>query len=182
MRNRILVSGAALGAALTVLLSAAQDPSATVTPTPDPLSPSPTPLQGPPGATATPDALGSTPSAITPGISIPSPTPHREDEQSAVTSSSSFQWSENGAPVFTLEKAVLTALQQNPDLLRALQEIERAKGVVIQVRAQALPQVNATGELNWTDPNLRSSSSSFTGTGVGGTPAPTPPVAESRVV
>src|SRR5437016_7770723 len=57
-------------------------------------------------------------------------------------------------PTFTLDQAILTALQQNPTLLNAEQEIKRTKGVIIQVRAQALPQVNARGNFDWTDPNL----------------------------
>ena len=70
---------------------------------------------------------------------------------------------------FTLDRAVLTALKQNPDILRAIQEIERSKGVMIQIRAQALPQVNATGNGSWTDPKLGSGSSFTTGAGgIGG--------------
>src|SRR5437667_10725576 len=57
-------------------------------------------------------------------------------------------------PTFTLDQAILTALQQNPTLLNAEQEIKRTKGVIIQVRAQALPQVTASGNFDWTDPNL----------------------------
>ncbi len=71
-------------------------------------------------------------------------------------------WTEYSDPLesrtFTLDQAVLTALRQNPDILRAIQEIERAKGVIIQVRAQALPQVRATSEGTWTDPRLNSNS------------------------
>ena len=57
-------------------------------------------------------------------------------------------------PTFTLDQAILTALQRNPTLLNAEQEIKRTKGVIIQVRAQALPQVNANANFQWTDPNL----------------------------
>src|SRR5206468_7333879 len=57
-------------------------------------------------------------------------------------------------PTFTLDQAILTALQQNPTLLNAEQEIKRTKGVIIQVRAQALPQVNARAQFEWIDPNL----------------------------
>ena len=57
-------------------------------------------------------------------------------------------------PTFTLDQAILTALQRNPTLLNAEQEIKRTKGVIIQVRAQALPQVNAKANFEWTDPNL----------------------------
>jgi outer membrane protein TolC len=57
-------------------------------------------------------------------------------------------------PTFTLDQAILTALQRNPALLNAEQEIKRTKGVIIQVRAQALPQITANGTFEWTDPNL----------------------------
>src|SRR5258705_13270828 len=57
-------------------------------------------------------------------------------------------------PTFTLNQAIVTALQRNPTLLNAEQEIKRTKGVIIQVRAQALPQVNARANFDWTDPNL----------------------------
>src|SRR5215813_1617278 len=57
-------------------------------------------------------------------------------------------------PTFTLDQAILTALQRNPTLLNAEQEIKRSRGVIIQVRAQALPQINANANFQWTDPNL----------------------------
>src|SRR5215475_4593526 len=57
-------------------------------------------------------------------------------------------------PTFTLDQAILTALQQNPTLLNAEQEIKRSRGVIIQVRAQALPQISANANFQWTDPNL----------------------------
>jgi outer membrane protein len=44
----------------------------------------------------------------------------------------------------TLERAVALALRQNPDILRAIQEIERTRGQVLEVRAQALPRVDLT--------------------------------------
>src|SRR6185295_15067144 len=45
----------------------------------------------------------------------------------------------------TLDEAVKTALRQNPDVLKQLQEIERTRGQVIEVRAEALPHLSATG-------------------------------------
>src|ERR1700757_5300058 len=57
-------------------------------------------------------------------------------------------------PTFTLDQAILTALQRNPTLLNAEQEIKRTKGVIIQVRAQALPHINANANFQWTDPHL----------------------------
>jgi len=59
-----------------------------------------------------------------------------------------------GAPRFTLDQAILTALQQNPDILRARQEIERTKGLYIEMRAAALPQVHATSQWQDIDPHL----------------------------
>src|SRR6478736_5931474 len=57
-------------------------------------------------------------------------------------------------PTFTLNQAILTAVQRNPTLLNAEQEIKRTKGVIIQVRAQALPQINANANFQWIDPHL----------------------------
>src|SRR6516225_2499347 len=57
-------------------------------------------------------------------------------------------------PTFTLDQAILTAVQRNPTLLNAEQEIKRARGVIIQVRAQALPQITANANFQWTDPHL----------------------------
>src|SRR2546422_10450126 len=62
--------------------------------------------------------------------------------------------SARGVPTFTLDQAILTALQRNPDILRAEQEIKRTKGVIIQIRAQALPHITPSGTFEWTDPNL----------------------------
>src|SRR5260370_19534090 len=70
------------------------------------------------------------------------------------TSAGSGTASSRKVPTFTLDQAILTALQRNPTLLNAEQEIKRTKGVIIQVRAQALPQVTARGNFDWTDPNL----------------------------
>ena len=60
----------------------------------------------------------------------------------------------SAAPRFTLEQAILTALQQNPNILIARQEIERTKGLFIEMRAAALPQVNATAQFQDLDPHL----------------------------
>ncbi len=55
---------------------------------------------------------------------------------------------------FTLDEAVLTALQRNPDILRAQQEIKRTKGLVIEMFAAVLPHLNATADYTVTDPKL----------------------------
>ena len=60
----------------------------------------------------------------------------------------------SAAPRFTLEQAILTALQQNPNILIARQEIERTKGLFIEMRAAAMPQVNATAQFQDLDPHL----------------------------
>jgi outer membrane protein len=71
------------------------------------------------------------------------------------TRSGSDRYSAGKVPTFTLDQAILTALQRNPALLNAEQEIKRTKGVIIQVRAQVLPQVNARGNFEWVDPHLQ---------------------------
>ena len=79
-------------------------------------------------------------------------------------------------PTFTLDQAILTALQRNPALLNAEQEIKRTRGVIIQVRAQVLPQVTARANYDWTDPHLvgaRILGTSTTGTTPGITPGTT---------
>src|ERR1043165_861476 len=74
-------------------------------------------------------------------------------------------------PIFTLDQAILTALQRNPTLLNAEQEIKRTRGVIIQVRAQVLPQVTARANFDWTDANLVGARILGTTTGTGTTPS-----------
>ena len=54
----------------------------------------------------------------------------------------------------TLDNAVLTALQRNPDVLRAKMEIERTRGLIVEIRAQALPHVALSGNYKQQDPKL----------------------------
>jgi len=101
------------------------------------------------------------------------------------TRSSRGTGSAGKVPTFTLDQAILTALQQNPQLLNAEQEIKRTKGVIIQVRAQALPQVTAQANYDWTDPNLvnaRTVSGSTSGTTPTGTGGTTPTGASSSLL
>ena len=78
-----------------------------------------------------------------------------------------------GSRRFTLQQAIETALRQNPDILRALQEIERTKGLVVEVRGQALPQLDANAVFRQTDPNLGDFGiSNGGGNGTGATPTP----------
>src|SRR5438067_3381618 len=73
----------------------------------------------------------------------------------SATRSASETRSVGKVPTFTLNQAILTALQRNPALLNAEQEIKRTRGVIIQVRAQVLPQVTARGNFEWIDPHLQ---------------------------
>ena len=54
----------------------------------------------------------------------------------------------------SLNRAVEIALKQNPEILKALQEIERTRGQVIKVRAEALPRVSRSGSYRQQDPAL----------------------------
>jgi outer membrane protein TolC len=72
------------------------------------------------------------------------------------TSAASETSSSGKIPTFTLDQAILTALQRNPTLLIAEQEIKRTQGVIIQIRAEILPHVTGSGSFEWIDPNLRS--------------------------
>jgi outer membrane protein TolC len=76
--------------------------------------------------------------------------------------------------IFTLTEAVETALQRNPNILRARQEIERTKGLQIEVRAQALPHLDATAFYRKIDPKLQGGGggSTFTTTTITPTPGP----------
>jgi outer membrane protein len=79
-----------------------------------------------------------------------------------------------GVPRYTLDQAVLTALQRNADIQRARQEIERTKGLFIQVRAEILPKIEMTANVQNTDPHLSSipgvSSGSGSGSSLSGVP------------
>lgn len=75
----------------------------------------------------------------------------------------------SGVPRFTLDQAIITALQRNPDVQRARQEIERTKGLYLELRADILPRVDAGANLTNTDPHLGSIGSSDSG-GLSGVP------------
>jgi outer membrane protein len=57
--------------------------------------------------------------------------------------------------ILTLDKAVALALEQSPDIRKARSEIERTRGQVIEVRAQALPRITLTSNYSQEDPNLQ---------------------------
>jgi outer membrane protein len=73
-------------------------------------------------------------------------------------------------PRYTLDQAVLTALQRNADIQKARQEIERTKGLYIQTRAEILPRIDANWNIQNTDPHLGSISTSSGGGGLSGVP------------
>lgn len=54
----------------------------------------------------------------------------------------------------TLDEAVNFALQNNPNVLRAVEQIRLTQGEFISVRAQALPQINAQPAYNYLEPSL----------------------------
>jgi outer membrane protein TolC len=68
-----------------------------------------------------------------------------------------------------LVRAVSIALKQNPNILKAVQEIARTRGQVVEVRAQALPQLVGTARYDQTATGLlESTNSAFAGTPGGG--------------
>jgi outer membrane protein len=71
------------------------------------------------------------------------------------------------ARTFTLDQAIQTAIRQNPSILNGIQEIKRTKGVIIEIRAQALPHISPSFNYQWTDPNLGSSGGGIVGGGGG---------------
>jgi outer membrane protein TolC len=181
---QFVAGGLGLAAFLTVALLFGQPPTPTDTPTSTPTpsdtpktppvlvstatpSPSPTPSVSPNdiGTVSVPSTL-STP-AVSPSES-PSATPIAV--QAAALGQSDLGWSERGAPVFRIDQAVILALQQNPAVRNALQEIRRTKGVIIQISAEALPQIGPSFTWGWTDPNLRENTNGFT---TFSSPAPT---------
>ena len=54
----------------------------------------------------------------------------------------------------TLDRAVEIALRQNPNILKAIQQIELTRGQIIQVRGQALPQIAVNARYDQRDQAL----------------------------
>lgn len=67
----------------------------------------------------------------------------------------------------TLEQAVKIALRQNPELLKQLQEIERTRGQIIEVRAEALPHLTLQGSYDHRAKGLLNDGGSSSGSSVG---------------
>ena len=179
-RKNLFAGGFALAAFVIALVAFGQRPSPSETPSPSPTS-TPVLIST---ATPTPTSTVTLTPTVTPGdagtVAVPttlsSPTPNGSltpsatpiSVQAAALGPSSLGWSERGSPIFKIDQAVITALQQNPAVLTALEEIKRTKGVVIQIRAQALPQIGPSFNWNWTDPHLRERANLPTSGGGGG--------------
>ena len=58
------------------------------------------------------------------------------------------------AGAITLQQAVTLALRQNPEILRGIAEIQRTRGQVIEVRAEALPTIANISQYSQLDPAL----------------------------
>ena len=173
MRKSLL--GFALLTSLIALVAFGQTPSPTETPSPAPMlvsTATPTPSVSPNnvGTVSAPSTL-STPSPSP--LESPSATPIAV--QAAALGESDLGWSERGAPVFRIDQAVITALKQNPAVLQTLEDLRRTKGVIIQISAQALPQIGPSFTWDWFDPNLNTVNglSSFSTPSGGPTPTPT---------
>jgi outer membrane protein len=161
IRKHILAAGFALASFLIALLAFGQTPTPTETPTRSE-TPASTPM-------LVPTATVSVPSNLEPSPSVsPSPSATPIAVRAAGLGESDLGVSEEGAPVFRIDQAVITALARNPTVLEALQEIRRTKGVIIEIRAQALPQIGPSFNWQWTDPNLGSSGGGIVGAGGGG--------------
>jgi len=68
----------------------------------------------------------------------------------------------------TLDQAVQIALRQNPNILKAIQQIELTRGQIIEVRAQALPHLALTGSYFQQAPSLTQGGGQGGGGGSGG--------------
>jgi outer membrane protein TolC len=132
------------------------------TPTPS-LTQSPTPLVPP------------TPGQLSSPLPSASPSPSNNAVAEPIAIPKGYEWSEKGAPVFKIDTAIITALQQNPEILRAKEEIERTRGVILQIAAEALPHITPNATFNFTDPRLQTTeSTTTTQLVVTGGPSPSP--------
>ncbi len=75
----------------------------------------------------------------------------------------------------TLDQAIEIAMRQNPAVLAALQEIQRTRGEIIEVRAAALPQITLGGGYEQQDRKL------LRGGGEGGGAIPTSPLSGTNL-
>lgn len=171
------------GATASPAPAAAQSPtptySATISDASLPATPTPAPgLVNPPAAPIEPDLdaslmnPGPAPTAVAnpvrnPEDVTPSKATIRKLNDEAIAKIEAFVKSQRnpGVPDLSLDQAVRTALRQNPDVLNAVEQIRLTHGQVVEVRAQALPQISAVAgfqqqETTLTNPKSPSSGSS----------------------
>src|SRR6266702_2891984 len=186
MRKQFFLAGFGLAAFLAAALSLAQTPAPTESPRPTPMlvsTTTPTPMPSV-TATITPSDAGtvSLPSSLGPSPVIsPSPSATPIAVQAAALGESDLGWSERGAPVFRIDQAVITALKQNPAVLQTLEDLRRTKGVIIQISAEALPQIGPSFTWDWFDPNLNTVNGLSSFSTSSGRPTPTPTGTPSRM-
>lgn len=145
-------------------------PTPTATPLPTPaISPSPMPSPSP-ASSPSADPLASPSPNFEPDLNLPLddlalPLPPQQStgvsvqdfEKAAEEYKKEFvaelnkRFGKSDKPPLTIEDAIQTALQRNPEVLNAIEQIRVTSGQVIQVRAQALPQVNISSSYTQQD-------------------------------
>ena len=103
------------------------------------------------------------PLAVAALISLPSTSLVLAADRVGTKSPARYAGSTSAQRTLTLDEAVQLALKQNPDILKALQDIQRTKGQIFQVAAQGVPNLIGTGNYLNTDNKLRQGLSSSSG-------------------
>ena len=103
------------------------------------------------------------PLAVAALISLPSTSLVLAADRVGTKSPARYAGSTSAQRTLTLDEAVQLALKQNPDILKALQDIQRTKGQIFQVAAQGVPNLIGTGNYVNTDNKLRQGLSSSSG-------------------
>jgi outer membrane protein TolC len=173
------------------LSDAALTPAASATPSATPtysaempdasLSPTPTPEPGlinPPATAIEPDLDTSLsnpgpPPAVVPDIArnpvdvTPSKATIKKLNEEALAKIQSFVKSQRnpGVPDLSLDQAVRDALRLNPDVLDAIQQIRLTHGQIVEVTAQALPQISAVSGFQQQETTLTNPKSPSSGGG-----------------
>ena len=96
-------------------------------------------------------------------VSLPSTSLVLAGDRVGRKSPARYAGSTSAQRTLTLDEAVQMALKQNPDILKALQDIQRTKGQIFQVAAQGVPNLIGTGNYVNTDNKLRQGLSSSSG-------------------
>ena len=140
-------------------------PGATSVPTPTPppsaVEPDLDPSLANPGPMPAPvPTIARNPEDVTPSTAT-----IRKLNEEAIAKIQAFAKSQRNpaVPDLTLDQAIKIAFQQNPDILNAVEQIRLTRGQVIQVRAQALPQINAVAGFTQKDVTLTNPKSPSSG-------------------